>query len=380
MPNAIISAIKELYPSKSIIPLHEPLIGKAEKDNVTKCLESTFISNSGEYIDLFEKKIKELSGAKYALAVNSGTSALHLSLAGLNIKPGDEVITQSFSFVATANAISYHGATPIFMDIDDQTLGMAPNNLFNFLNEMVDVKDGIPFNIETGKNIAACIPVHTLGHPCEIEDILAICEEVNLPVLEDAAAAFGSTFNNQQVGTFGKAGAFSFNGNKLFTTGGGGAIVTDDEELYNTISHLAKVAKVEDSINLLHDKIGYNCKISNLHAAVGCAQLDRFNEFLENKRNLASEYTNSFSDLEAELIQEPINCKSNYWMNALLFKNTSSKEVFIRESQKEGILAKAAWTPLPELEMYKSCLCDDLEVTNDLVNRMAFIPSSLLLE
>ncbi|NQY10972.1 MAG: LegC family aminotransferase [Flavobacteriales bacterium] len=377
MPDSIIKYIKELFPNQENIPLHEPRFTGSEKTYLNECIDSTFVSNIGPFVEKFEDSIKEYTGAKYAIALTNGTSALHLSLAALDIQPGDEVLTQPLTFVATANAIAYHKASPVFIDIDEDTLGMAPNNLFNFLNQVVEVRDDVPYNIETGNRIVACIPVHTFGHPCEIDDIVSICEEVNLPVIEDAAAAVGSFYKEQHTGTFGLAGIFSFNGNKIVTTGGGGAIITNDEAYYKKLSHLATTAKVPHASDTVHNDIGYNYKLSNLNAAVGCAQLEKIGGYLENKRELTSKYFEALADSNIQLIEEPVNTKSNYWLNALLFEDSESKEAFIKMAQAEGVMAKSVWTLMSELEMYKDCFSDDLSVAEDLSARIALIPSSV---
>ena len=369
--------IKNLYDNKDFVPLHEPVFNGNEKEYLNKCIDSTFVSSVGEYVNLFEKRIAEFTGAAYAVATVNGTSALHISLLISGVKPGDEVITQSVSFVATVNAISYCGATPYFVDIDKNTLSLSPEKLRKFLEENCKVEGEICINKKTGKKISACVPMHTFGQPAEMDELLKICSEYNIVVVEDAAESLGSYYGSQHTGTLGKVGIFSFNGNKIITTGGGGMIVTNDEKLAKLAKHLTTTAKLPHKYEYVHDQIGYNYRLPNLNAALGVAQLEQLEDFLENKRNLSKLYSDFFSEIGIKFIEERKGTKSNYWLNAIILNNREERDRFLEYTNNNGIMTRPLWRPLHLLPMFKDSPREELYETEWLYDRIVNIPSGV---
>ncbi|MEO8447403.1 MAG: LegC family aminotransferase, partial [bacterium] len=306
----VVDFIKSLNMNKEFIPLHEPkFIGK-EKEYVMDTIESTYVSSVGKYGEKFEKDICEYTGAKFAVACVNGTAALHLAMRVAGVESGDIVLTQPLSFIATCNAITYTGAEPLFLDIDKETLGLSTNKLQSFLSEKCEIIKDKCYHKKTGKKIQACIPMHTFGHSSDIVKTVQICSEYNIAVIEDAAESMGSFYNAQHTGTFGLLGAFSFNGNKIITCGGGGMIVTDDEELAKHAKHLSTQSKIVHKWEFAHDNIGYNYRLPNINAALGVAQLEMLDTFVDNKRELAGIYKDFFEDTEIDFFSEPVNCKS----------------------------------------------------------------------
>ena len=311
--------IKTQFPNQDFIPLHEPRFVGNEKKYVMDCIDSTFVSSVGKYVDDFEKQIAEYTGAKYAVACVNGTAALHMAMIVAGVKRHDIVITQPLSFIATCNAISYIGASPLFIDVDFDTMGLSPNKLKDFLlDQTIKKSDGFSYHKTTNQKIAACVPMHTFGHPCRIDELAVICKEYNIALIEDAAESIGSYYKDKHTGTFGLLGTFSFNGNKTITCGGGGAIITNDEALAKRAKYLTTQAKVPHRWEFVHDEIGYNYRMPNLNAALMCAQLEQLNSFLENKRELAKAYQDFFKNSDIEFMKEPIDSKSNYWLCAIL--------------------------------------------------------------
>lgn len=380
MFDEILNIIKSQFPNKDFIPLHEPkFIGK-EKEYLLECIDSTFVSSVGKYVDEFEVKVQELTGAKHAIAVVNGTNALHLSLVLSGVEPEDEVITQAVSFIATANAISYCYAKPVFVDIDRSTLGMSPEALSNYLekNAVIDEK-GICYNKKTKRKIRACVPMHTLGISCRIDEIARICKTWNLTLIEDAAESIGSYYKGKHTGTVGALGIFSFNGNKTITSGGGGVIITNDKELAHRAKHLTTQAKVPHKWEFRHDEIGYNYRMPNLNAALACAQLEQLESFVDNKRELASIYKNAFDKLDVQFVAEPQNCESNYWLNALLFKDLEERNAFLNYSNERGVMTRPIWDLISTLSMFRDCDTDDLRESKWIAERLVNIPSSVRL-
>jgi len=374
----IVSFIKSLYPAENPVPLHAPRFSGNEKKYLIDCIDTTYVSYVGQYVSRFEDDIRQYTGAEYAVAVSSGTAALHVALLLAEVAPGDEVITQPLTFVATANAIFYCGAQPIFVDIERSTLGLDPEKLDDFLIHNGIMKaDGRCYNKTTGKKIAACVPMHTFGHPVRIDQIIEICQRYQIPVVEDAAEALGSFFKGQHVGTLGELGILSFNGNKPVTTGGGGMIITNDETHAAKAKHLTTTAKKPHPWEFVHDEIGYNYRLPNINAAVGCAQMECFAGILENKRSTAQMYNQFFQDIGIPFIIEPAQTRSNYWLNAIVLKDRQEREHFLSYSRGKGIQTRPVWTLMSNLSMYRHCQCTPLETAQWLEDRLINIPSSV---
>jgi len=374
----IVSFIKSLYPTENPVPLHEPRFSGNEKKYLIDCIDTTYVSYVGQYVTRFEDEIRQLTGAKFAVAVSSGTAALHVALLLAEVTPGDEVITQPLTFVATANAISYCGAQPVFVDVERATMGLDPEKLNDFLINNATLKsDGRCYNKTTGRKIAACVPMHTLGHPVRIDQIMEICQKYHIPVVEDAAEALGSFYKGQHAGTFGDIGILSFNGNKPVTTGGGGMIITNDEDLAAKAKHLTTTAKKPHPWEFFHDAVGYNYRMPNINAAVGCAQMECFAGVLENKRATAQIYNRFFQDAGIAFITEPAHACSNYWLNAIVLKDRQEREQFLAYSRGKGIQTRPVWKLMPDLSMYRHCQCTPLETAQWLEDRLVNIPSSV---
>jgi aminotransferase in exopolysaccharide biosynthesis len=374
----IVNFIKSLYPAVNPVLLHEPRFSGNEKKYLIDCIDTTYVSYVGQYVSRFEDAIRQFTGAKYAVAVSSGTAALHVALLLAEVAPGDEVITQPLTFVATANAISYCSARPVFVDVERSTLGLDPEKLSDFLTNYGIMKsDGRCYNKTTGKKIAACVPMHTFGHPVKIDQIIEICQKYHIPVVEDAAEALGSFYQGQHAGTFGEFGILSFNGNKSVTTGGGGMIITNNETHAAKAKHLTTTAKQPHPWELIHDEVGYNYRLPNINAAVGCAQMECFSGVLENKRATAQLYAQFFQDMGIPFIIEPAHAHSNYWLNAIVLKDRQEREQFLAYSTEKGIQTRPIWTLMPNLLMYRHCQCTSLETAKWLEDRLVNIPSSV---
>jgi len=362
-----------------VVPLHEPIFPENEKKYLLDCIDSTFVSSVGKYVDRFENMVAEYSNAKYAIATVNGTVALHVALLLSGIQRDDEVITQALTFVATANAIAYTGAKPVFIDVDKETLGLSPDKLDRFLSEKTKQANGYCVNKYTGKKIKACIPMHTFGHPCRIDEIKDICDARNIILIEDASESLGSFYKGKHTGTFGSFGVFSFNGNKIITTGGGGIIVTDDKTLAQRAKHITTTSKCSHKWEYVHDQIAYNYRLPNLNAALGCAQMENLTNFLEIKRGLAKKYGHFFSDKKIAFVKEPENTTSNYWLNAILLENIAERDRFLEATNESGVMTRPAWRLLNRLEMYKKCQTDDLETSKWLEDRIVNLPSSVII-
>jgi aminotransferase in exopolysaccharide biosynthesis len=370
--------IKAQFAGQDFIPLHEPRFLGNEKKYVLDCIDSTFVSSVGKYVDDFEKQIAKYTGAKYAVAAVNGTAALHIAMIVAGVKRNDIVITQPLSFIATCNAIAYIGASHLFVDVDKDTLGLSPDKLRSYLKENAVLRsDGSSYHKLTDQKIAACVPMHTFGHPCKIDDIAEICNEYNIALVEDAAESIGSFYKNKHTGTFGTLGTFSFNGNKTITCGGGGAIVTDDEGLAKKAKYLTTQAKVPHRWEFVHDEIGYNYRMPNLNAAMMCAQLEQLDTFVQNKRELAGLYQNFFKDSELEFVAEPGNSKSNYWLCVLLLKNRKRRDEFLQYTNDNGVMTRPAWTLMNKLNMFKDAMHGNLNNAHELEDRLVNIPSSV---
>ena len=376
---AVIKFIKSIYNKDKFIPLHQPRFVGNEKKYLNECIDSTFVSSVGKFVDEFEKKIAKYTGAKYAVATNNGTSAIHISLIVGGVKQDDEVITQPVNFVACCNAISYCNAKPIFIDVDKDSMGLSPSALKFFLENNTTVKNKQCINNRTHKVIKACVPMHSYGHPCRIDEIKKICDEYYIFLIEDAAESVGSLYKNKHTGTFGHLGAMSFNGNKIITAGGGGCIVTNDNFLAKKAKHLTTTAKVPHKWNFNHDMVGYNYRMPNLNASILVAQLEHLDNFISNKRNLAHKYETFFKSLEYDFFKETENSKSNYWLNSIILKDKNQRDQFLEETNSKGIMTRPIWTLMNKLPMFKDSQCDDLKNSEWLDQRVVNIPSSVKL-
>ncbi len=375
----IVNFIQELYQTKEFIPLHEPRFRGNEKNYLNQCIDSTFVSSVGAFVDKFEQELASYVGSKYAVATVNGTSALHISLLLAGVDKGDEVLTQPLTFIATCNAISYCDAKPIFIDVDKESLGMSPEHLQDFLEQNCVVENGICRNKTTNKTIKACVPMHTFGHPCQIDMIALICQEWHIALIEDAAESLGSFYKQKHTGTFGKIGAFSFNGNKIVTSGGGGAIVTDDEHLARRAKHLTTTAKVPHQWEYVHDTIAYNYRMPNLNAALLVAQLEQLDDFLRSKKEIAQQYENFLTQYDnIDFIKAPANADSNYWLNAIILENKEARDEFLAFSNNHGVMTRPIWKLMNELDMFQGSQSTTLENANFLAQRVINIPSSAL--
>ncbi len=381
MFSSFVNFVRDLYQSADFIPLHEPRFSGNEKKYLIDTIDSTFVSSVGAYVDEFEQRVAQFTGSQYAIATVNGTAALHISLLMAGVEKGDEVITQSLTFAATCAAIRYCHADPVFVDVEKKTLGMSPESLFEFLSEYTerDTK-GILRNCKTGRKIKACVPMHTFGHPARIDEIDRICNEYNIILIEDAAESLGSTYKNIHTGCFGKMSVLSFNGNKIITTGGGGMILTDDLDIAKQAKHLTTTAKKTHPWLYEHDAVGYNYRLPNLNAALGCAQMEQLESFLEKKRVLADRYSDWCSAEGLSFIQEPIEACSNYWLNALLLDDQDHRNRFLVHTNDNKVMTRPAWVPMHRLSMYNNCFKLDLQYTEWLADRLVNIPSSVILD
>ena len=359
--------------------LHEPEFTSAEYRLVQDCLDSTMVSSVGEYVERFEENLAEYTGSPYVVAMSSGTAALHIALLVAGVGPDDEVLVPALSFVATANAVVYCGAIPHFIDSDTTTLGMDPGRLRDYLVETTETQKGRCVNRVTGRTVRALVPMHTYGHPLLIDEILEIGKEFNLTIIEDAAEALGSTASGKHMGTFGDAGILSFNGNKIITTGGGGALLTGDRKLASRARHLSTTAKIPHKWKYIHDEVGFNYRMPNLNAAIGCAQLTKLSVFVERKRELYLEYKSAFSTVSGvRIFEEPEGCRSNYWLQTLILDESFEDEIdeILEETNRCGYMTRPAWTPLHKLKPYETCPKMRLEVSESLARRIINLPSS----
>lgn len=377
MFNDTINFIKRLYNSDSFIPLHEPRFFGNEQKYLKECIDSTFVSSVGKFVDKFELEVAKFTGAKHAIATVNGTAALHIALLMAGVKRDDEVITQPLTFIATCNAISYIGANPVFVDVDRDTLGLSPEKLEHFLAKNTEIINNECINKITKKRIKAVIPMHTFGLPISMDELLGVCNKYGLVVVEDAAESLGSFYKGKHTGTYGLLGTLSFNGNKTITTGGGGMIVTNDAILAKKAKHITTTAKVPHRWDFEHDLIAYNYRLPNLNAALGCAQMESLAEFLDNKRELASIYKTYFDDKSEHFIDEPENTKSNYWLNALIMTDKHTRNIFLKETNDNGVMTRPVWKLMNKLHMYSSAQTGNLENAIWLEERVVNIPSSV---
>lgn len=377
---AILDATREVLGSAPRpVLLHGPDLRGRAGEYVQDCIDTAWVSSAGSYVDRFERELAAMTGARRAIAVVNGTAALHMALKLVDVEAGDEVLVPSLTFVATANAVTYCGAFPHFVDVELATLGLDPSSLEQRLAVIGEKQNGRVLNRETGRRLAAVVPMHTFGHPVDLAGLMEVCERWGLPLVEDAAESLGSHYHGRHTGTFGRLGILSFNGNKIVTTGGGGAILTDDERLADRAKHLTTTAKVPHRWEFIHDETGYNYRMPNINAALGCGQLERLDEMVTLKRRLADAYRDALADVRGvRFIQEPPGCRSNYWLNAIELDErlTGDRDAMLAAFDNEGIQARPVWRPMHQLSMYRSCPRADLPVTERLAERIINLPSS----
>ena len=375
----VYKAIKQVLPTKKLTPLHEPNFSGNEWKYLKECLDTGWVSSVGKYVDRFEHDLVVYTGVKYAVATVNGTAALHVCLELIGVKPNDEVLIPALTFVATANAVCYCKAIPHFVDSSEETLGLCPNKLNDYLVEVADIKSGQCINRRSKRRIKAVVAMHTFGHPVDLEPLAEVCEKYHLDLIEDAAESLGSFYKGCHTGNWGKVSALSFNGNKIITTGGGGAILTNDENLARNAKHITTTAKVPHQWEYVHDQIGYNYRLPSINAALGCAQLERLPVYLKHKRELAHRYQKSFEEVGGvHFYSESKNANSNYWLNVLLLneKFLSERDSILKISNDYGIMTRPAWRLLSKLTMFQDCPRMDLNVAESLERRLVNIPSS----
>ncbi|OQY05514.1 MAG: aminotransferase DegT [Bacteroidetes bacterium 4572_117] len=371
--------VRSLYKTDEFIPLHEPRFWGNEKKYVADCIDSTFVSSVGKYVDRFEQMVAEYSGAKYAIATVNGTAALHIALLLAGVKNNDEVITQPLTFIATANAINYCNAKSVFVDVDKENMGLSAEKLIEFLNEFAEMKDdGFCYNKTSKRRIKACVPMHTFGHPVKIDEIKKVCDKYNIVLIEDSAESPGSKYKGKHTGTFGELGILSFNGNKTITTGGGGMILTDNEDLAKLAKHITTTGKIPHKWEYVHDMTAYNYRMPNLNAALGCAQLEQLDDFIDKKRKLFDLYGDFFKNSEIHLFKEPENCFSNYWLQTVILQDRAERDKFLAYTNSKGIMTRPIWQLLNKSEMYSNAQCADLSNSQWFEDRAVNIPSSVI--
>lgn len=373
--------IRDWYGGGNFIPLSVPVFAGNEKKYLNECIDTTFVSSVGKFVDRFEEDIARFTGCKRAVVCVSGTNALHISLMLAGVERGDEVLTQALTFIATCNALSYIGAVPVFIDVDRDTMGLSPTAIRKWLEKNAEIKDNQCFNKNTHRRVKACVPMHTFGHPVHLDELVEVCKEYNIELVEDAAESIGSLYKGKHTGTFGKIGALSFNGNKTITTGGGGMMLFNDEELGAYAKHITTQAKIPHRWEFRHDNIGYNYRMPNINAALGCAQLENIDKYVESKRQTAAAYKEFFKNVpDVEFFSEPADCRSNYWLNAIILKDRDMQQEFLQFSNDNGVMTRPIWELMNRLPMFEKCENDGLENTIYFADRVVNIPSSVKLK
>jgi perosamine synthetase len=372
-----ISFIQECFQTKDFIPLHAPKFNANEKKYLINTIDTTFVSSVGAYVDRFEEMMKKISKTKSAIAVVNGTSGIKVALHLCGVREGDEVITQALTFVATANAIAYNGATPIFLDVDLDTMGLSPIAVSDFLDEFGELRDDGCYNKKSGKKISACLPMHTFGFPVHLDELKVLCDIWKIPIVEDAAESLGSEYKNNPTGSYGDLGVFSFNGNKIVTSGGGGVIVTNNEHFGQKGKHLTTTAKVQHPYEFFHDEMGFNYRMPNLNAALACAQLEQLNSFLANKRELALRYKSFFDDCGINFRVETPHTKANYWLMCVELESQKERDLFLAQTNGAKVMTRPIWKLMFRLPMYQYCQRDEQKNALFLEERIVNIPSSV---
>lgn len=378
MFKALVDFVREQYRSNDFIPLHAPVFSGNERHYVVETIDSTFVSSVGIYVDRFEKEMATYTGSARAVGTVNGTAALHIALKLAGVELGDLVITQPLTFVATCNAIAYCGAEPVFVDVDRHTLSLSPQALDNWLNDHARIDgDGVCRTRVDAKPIRACLPMHTFGHPADLGGLVKVCEHWNLMLVEDAAESLGSLYKGRHTGTIGRIGTLSFNGNKIITTGGGGMILTD-ETLGARAKYLTTTAKRPHPYEYVHDEVGYNYRLPNINAALGCAQLEQLEAFVANKRELASRYAAHFNSSDLQFVTEPKGCRSNYWLNAVICDSRSQREALLKSTNEVGVMTRPIWALMNHLPAYEHCRQGPLHEAQWLEARVVNLPSSVI--
>ena len=376
MIKQLVPFIKDLYQTNDFIPLHAPTFLGNEKNYVTETINSTFVSSVGKFVDDFEKKIENFTGTAKAVATVNGTAALNASLYMAGVRRGDIVITQALTFVATCNAVHHMGAEPAFVDVSPVSLGLCPKALADFLEQYAVATDLGPIHKDTKQRFQAVVPMHTFGHPVELDELMEVCREWKIALVEDAAESLGSFYRGQHTGTFGDFGAISFNGNKIITTGGGGMVLCKTLELGKHTKHITTTAKVPHPYEFFHDEAGFNYRMPNLNAALGCAQMENLQSFIDNKRQLANTYLEFFTGTDFEFVTEPDYAKSNYWLNAIICPSHKEREKLLQQTNSEGVMTRPIWQLMHRLPMFKNALAGDLSKSEFIEARLVNIPSS----
>lgn len=375
--NSVVSFIKEQYKTNDFIPLHVPHFGGNEKKYLNETIDTTFVSSVGAFVDRFETMIQAISQTQKAVAVVNGTAGIQVGLRLVGVQAGHEVLTQALTFVATANAIAYLNASPVFLDVDLDTMGLSPKAVANFLEEFGDLREDGCYNRKTGKKISACVPMHTFGFPVHLDELIAVCNNWRIPVVEDAAESLGSEYKGRPTGSLGKVGVFSFNGNKIVTCGGGGAIVSNDIAIGDKGKYLTTTAKVPHPYEYVHDEMGYNFRMPNLNAALACAQLEQLDGFLDNKRKLATEYESFFATKGIQFRTETPETKANYWLMCVELENKAERDLFLETTNVNGVMTRPIWQLMYRLPMYAHCQKDGQINAEFLEERIVNIPSSV---
>ncbi|WP_428718278.1 LegC family aminotransferase [Undibacterium curvum] len=378
MLDSLIRFVRDQYRTDEFIPLHAPVFAGQERNYVSDTIDSTFVSSVGAYVDRFERDMGTYTGSPRAVATVNGTAALHIALQLVGVKSGDLVITQPLTFVATCNAIAYCGAEPVFVDVDRHTLGLSPAALEVWLDDNARIDDeGVCRTRDTNQVVRACLPMHTFGHPADLDGLLEVCSRWKLALVEDAAESLGSFYKGRHTGTLGVVGTLSFNGNKIITTGGGGMILAG-EALGIRAKHITTTAKQPHPYEYVHDELGYNYRLPNLNAALGCAQLEQLEAFIANKRTLAARYADHFSGSDFQFVTEPADCRSNYWLNAVICGSREQRDTLLKATNEKGVMTRPIWALMNHLPIYAHCRKGDLTQAEWLEARVVNLPSSVL--
>ena len=375
-PRLAVNFIRSIF-GEGFIPLHRPVFEGNERKYLVDCIDSNFVSSVGAKVAEFEQQVASFTGARFAIATVNGTAAIHIALQLVGVQRDDEVITQALTFIATCNAVSYTGAHPVFVDVDADTMGMSPEALGRFLAQHAEKRDGCAWNKASGRRLAACVPMHTFGSPCRIEEIAVICADWGIALVEDAAESLGSYTAESHTGTFGMFGTLSFNGNKVITTGGGGMVITNDEALAKRAKHMTTTAKMPHPFEFVHDEIGYNYRLPNLNAALGCAQMERLPLMLEVKAQIANQYRTFFAPLGVKMAEALPGCQANNWLNAIILADRAERDVFLAYTNDHGVMTRPVWRLMSDLGMFKDCQHDGLVNSQWLQDRVVNIPSSV---
>ena len=379
MYNELISFFKDRFDTNEFIPLHIPCFNGNEKKYLESCIDSTYVSSVGPFVDKFEEFMSLITKTKKTVAVVNGTAGLQVALRLVGVEKDNEVITQALTFVATVNAIAYNNAHPIFIDVDLDTMGLSPRSVNDFLEEFGELREDGCYNKSTGRKISACLPMHTFGFPVHLDELIKVCNSWKIPIVEDAAESLGSEYKNKPTGSYGEVGVFSFNGNKIVTSGGGGAITTNNTQIGERAKFLTTTAKEPHPYEYVHNELGYNFRMPNINAALACAQLEQLSHFLESKRNLAKEYKAFFKKKGMNFRTETSNTKANYWLMCVELENKKERDLFLKETNKSQVMTRPIWQLMNKLAMYKDCQKDKLFNTRFLESRIVNIPSSVIL-